>query len=86
MHSTEGPGGALTPGSEHPPEGTAGEHGDDGGHVHLPPPSVWPVTSAFGVALVGLGLVTAWYFWVSGLIIMGFGVSSWIQELRHEPH
>lgn len=55
-------------------------------HIHLPPPSIWPITSAFGFVLIGFGLVTAWYFWVCGMLITGYGVISWIQELRHEPH
>jgi hypothetical protein len=55
-------------------------------HVHLPPLSIWPITTAGGVALGGIGIVTDWPFWVVGLLLMGFGLVSWIQELRHEPH
>ena len=31
---------------------------DPGEHIHLPPPTIWPVTVAAGVALAGFGLVT----------------------------
>lgn len=68
-------------------ESLAGHTADgDEGHAHLPPPSIWPIASAFGFVLIGFGLVTSWYFWVAGLIITGYGIVSWIQELRHEPH
>ena len=55
-------------------------------HIHLPPPSIWPVTTAAGVALAGFGLVTVAVFSLVGLAVMAFGIISWIQELRHEPH
>lgn len=54
--------------------------------IHLPPPSIWPMATAFGVALAGFGLVSSYWFSLAGIIIMGQGVMSWIQELRHEPH
>jgi hypothetical protein len=84
MHSTEGA-------SDLPPDEAAivaepaAEHAAEE-HVHLPPLSIWPITTAGGVALGGLGMVTDWPFWVLGLLLMGFGVVSWVQELRHEPH
>jgi hypothetical protein len=54
--------------------------------VHLPPSSIWPMTTAGGVALGGLGLVTTPVFSFIGLILMFTGIVYWIQELRHEPH
>ena len=79
MHSSEGPGDTEivdVPAADQPAEE----------HVHLPPLSIWPMTTAAGVALGGLGMVTDWPFWVLGILVMGFGVMSWVQELRHEPH
>ena len=55
-------------------------------HVHLPPLSIWPITTAGGVALGGLGMATDYPLWILGLVVMGFGLVGWIQELRHEPH
>jgi hypothetical protein len=54
--------------------------------IHLPPSSIWPMTTAGGVALGGLGLVTSPVFSIVGLILMFTGIVYWIQELRHEPH
>jgi hypothetical protein len=52
---------------------------------HLPPQSIWPITLAGGVAIAGLGLVTTFSVSIIGLLLMAFGLVSWVQELRHEP-
>jgi Cytochrome c oxidase subunit IV len=80
----------------HPVAGSAADTGTianneesashDGAGVHLPPSSIWPMTTAGGVALGGLGLVTTPVFSFVGLILMFAGIVYWIQELRHEPH
>jgi hypothetical protein len=83
----------------HPHEDVTGEQPDESAiadvsaadqpqeeHVHLPPLSIWPMTTAAGVALGGLGMVTTYPFWILGLVLMAFGLVSWVQELRHEPH
>jgi hypothetical protein len=44
------------------------------------------MTTAAGVAMAGLGLVTFWPFIAAGLIIMVTGIVYWVQELRHELH
>jgi len=67
------------------------EHGETEEHVHLPPQSIWPITTAFGVAVAGAGTVLGWrgpdnVIVIVGLLIMIYGVASWVQELRHEPH
>jgi len=54
--------------------------------VHLPPSSIWPMTTAGGVALGGFGLVTTPVFSFLGLLLMFAGIFYWIQELRHESH
>lgn len=95
MQSTEGSAGTAAPDtqlveSEHEaaavPAAAAGGHGAHGGDIHLPPPSIWPITTAGGVALGGLGLVTNFMFSFLGLIIMAWGLIAWTQELRHERH
>ncbi|MBV8714616.1 MAG: cytochrome c oxidase subunit 4 [Chloroflexi bacterium] len=52
-------------------------------HVHLPSPSVWPVTLAGGVTLVGFGLLTSVALSILGLVLMAWGLFGWIMELRH---
>ncbi len=56
-----------------------------GGSDHLPPPSIWPIVTAGGIALAGMGLVTVGPVSILGLLIMVMGIVNWIQELRHEP-
>jgi hypothetical protein len=57
-----------------------------GEHIHLPPPTIYPVTVAAGVALAGFGLVTIMAISIVGLLVMFYGIFGWIQELRHEQH
>jgi hypothetical protein len=91
MQASEGPIQAMTPETAAHVPGAAEPLADhdaeeDGGHIHLPPPSIWPITTAAGVAVAGLGLVTDVPFIIVGVLVMGYGLSMWIQELRHEPH
>jgi len=79
----------MSDGPAQSPPGTGepvAEHEVAQEHIHLPPPSIWPMTTAAGVALAGLGLVTFWPFIAAGLVIMATGIVYWVQELRHEPH
>jgi hypothetical protein len=96
MHTDE----SIEPGAAKPKAATFGatEPGavpaEAGGHEgytredvmhHLPPQSIWPITLAGGVAIGGLGLVTTLTICIIGLLLMAFGLVSWVQELRHEP-
>jgi Cytochrome c oxidase subunit IV len=90
MHSSEGSA-DVVPQTEsqdapHEPATSEGGHGAGDGDIHLPPPSIWPVTTAGGVAIAGLGLVTSFTLSILGLVIMFYGVFAWVQELRHEHH
>ena len=58
----------------------------EGAGVHLPPQSIWPVTSALGVATIGFGLVTLQLFCLIGVLVAAYGAFMWVQELRHESH
>lgn len=59
---------------------------DPAAHIHLPPPTIWPVTVAAGVALAGFGLVTTTGVSIAGVLVMIWGIFEWVQELRHEHH
>lgn len=91
MQSPEGlrraipPGGASRPLGPEPDDHDEGAS-DPGEHIHLPPPTIWPVTVAAGVALAGFGLVTIEVVSIVGLLVMFWGIYQWIQELRHEHH
>jgi hypothetical protein len=59
---------------------------DPGEHIHLPPPTIYPVTVAAGVAFAGFGLVTIMPMTIIGVLVMFWGINGWVQELRHEHH
>ena len=86
MQTPEGLRRATAPGHPALPLGPEpDEHdGDPGEHIHLPPPTIWPVTVAAGVALGGFGMVTTYVVSFIGLLVMFWGIYEWIQELRHE--
>jgi hypothetical protein len=50
---------------------------------HLPSPSIWPVTAAGGVTLLGFGLLTSLALSALGAVLLAWGLFGWIQELRH---
>jgi cytochrome c oxidase subunit I len=50
------------------------------GPIHMPPPSFWPVVSAFGMALMMSGMIYGFFVGVPGLIIMLVGLYSWAFE------
>jgi hypothetical protein len=91
MQSPEGLRRATAPGLAsrpvHPePDEQSEEASDPGEHIHLPPPTIYPVTVAGGVAVAGFGLVTIMPVTIVGLFVMFWGIYGWIQELRHERH
>ena len=64
----------------------AAQHGTEEEHIHLPPPSIWPVTMALGIALGLTGIAFTYVISVVGLVMIFWALVNWIQELRHEHH
>lgn len=50
--------------------------------VHLPEPSVWPVTLALGFTLLAAGLVVHATFAVAGALLIILAAWGWVGELR----
>lgn len=50
----------------------------------LPKPTYWPFFLALGLAFMGWGLLTTWYFSLAGLIVFVVSLTGWINLLRHE--
>ncbi len=66
-----------------------GEAGEQTGesHILLPAPTFWPMVLAFGITLLGAGIVTHWTVSVVGLVIAGYGVNGWWHNvIPHEEH
>jgi hypothetical protein len=53
-------------------------------HEGIPSPTLWPATTAAGITLIGMGLVTHPLFTLGGLAVFALGLGGWIGELRHE--
>jgi hypothetical protein len=50
---------------------------------HLPSPSIWPFTVGAGVTLMAFGVATSLALSALGVILVAWGLVSWIAELRH---
>jgi cytochrome c oxidase subunit 1 len=56
-----------------------GAHG--GGHaIHMPSPSYWPIVAAFGLPLIGYGIIFNWALVGVGVVVMLVGLFGWILE------
>jgi len=56
-------------------------------HIDLPAPTMWPMVTAFGIALMAAGLVTHLAVSVTGFVIALAGAIGWFREvLPHEQH
>ena len=57
--------------------------------IHLPPPSYWPIVLAFGMTLLGVGMVSTIIVSIVGVIVMVVSVAGWTMEnrrLNQEAH
>jgi hypothetical protein len=57
-----------------------------GGHIHLPPDSIWPITMAFGVTMAASSLVLNWLMVLPGLFFFVWALRGWAGELLHDSH
>ena len=51
-----------------------------GGHIHLPPPSYYPILIAAGVLLMAMGPLTTIAITVLGAVIVVYGTWGWALE------
>jgi cytochrome c oxidase subunit 1 len=49
-------------------------------HIHMPPPSYWPVVAALGVTMLMGGMVFGWFVGIPGLVLLLVGVYAWAFE------
>ncbi|MEO6796105.1 MAG: cytochrome c oxidase subunit 4 [Candidatus Dormibacter sp.] len=52
--------------------------------IHLPPPSIWPVVLAVGIATLLLGLVLNLVLLVIGAVITVAALALWVRDARRE--
>ncbi|RME13311.1 MAG: cytochrome c oxidase subunit I [Ardenticatenia bacterium] len=49
-------------------------------HIHLPPPSIWPLIVGLGVVLIAAGMIYTYVITVLGVVTWVVGVLGWIQQ------
>lgn len=61
-------------------------HESPEGHdtIHLPPPSIWPVVLAIGIAALLLGLVLNRVLLLVGVLITAGSLALWVRDARRE--
>jgi hypothetical protein len=52
--------------------------------IHLPPPSIWPLVLAVGIALLLLGLVLNLALLIVGVLITVGSLALWVRDARRE--
>ncbi|HEX7101708.1 MAG TPA: cytochrome c oxidase subunit I [Nitrolancea sp.] len=63
---------------------------EDERHIHLPPPSYYPLVAAGGLLAMGAGMVmhgdgmaVSWYIFGAGILVLTFGLFGWSFEPNH---
>ena len=60
------------------------EHPEAHEAIHLPPPSIWPVVLAVGIALLLTGLIINLVMVIIGAVITVLSIAFWIRDARRE--
>ena len=61
-----------------------GSHAESPEAIHLPPPSIWPVLLALGIAFLLTGLVLNLVLLTVGVIISVAATVLWVRAARRE--
>jgi Cytochrome c oxidase subunit IV len=65
-----------------PPQ--ADDQEDAHGAFHLPPPSIWPVVLALGIAILLTGLILNLVIVLVGAIVVIAALALWVRDARRE--
>ena len=49
-------------------------------HIHMPPPSYWPLILAFGVAVIAFAIIFNWFIIPVGIVILFAGLFGWVRQ------
>jgi hypothetical protein len=61
-----------------------GAHGEGHEAIHLPPPSIWPLVLALGIALVLTGLILNLVVVIAGIVLALGATALWVRDARRE--
>ena len=59
-------------------------HNESHSAFHLPPPSIWPVVLAIGIALTLTGLILNIAVVIAGALLDIVAVAMWVRDARRE--
>jgi len=59
-------------------------HDEAHGAFHLPPPSIWPVVVAIGIALLLTGLIINLIIVAVGALLVIASIALWVRDARRE--
>ena len=57
---------------------------DEHEHIHLPSPSYWPITLAFSMTLIAIGVVSSFLVSIVGVLALLASIAGWTMENRAE--
>ena len=52
--------------------------------IHLPGPSLIPLTTAIGITIMLVGLILSWWFVATGATILVVSVVRWVHTVRSD--
>jgi hypothetical protein len=55
-----------------------------GEEIHLPGPTMIPVTTAVGITLMVIGTTISWFISILGLIITVLAIVRWVRDTRRD--
>jgi len=55
-----------------------------GEEIHLPGPTLIPITTAAGITLIVIGTTISWFLSIFGLIITVWAIVRWIRDTRRD--
>lgn len=57
---------------------------NDHPEIHMPSPSFWPIVLAFGLALIGCGVIWSIFISIAGVVVLLVSIAGWALENRAE--
>jgi hypothetical protein len=63
---------------------TPGEAPPPGEEIHLPGPTLVPITTAVGITFIVIGTTIGWWLSIVGLIITVLAIRRWIGDTRRD--
>jgi hypothetical protein len=66
------------------PEPHYGEPPPPGEEIHLPGPTILPLTTAIGITLIVIGTTITWVMSIVGAVVLLLSAVRWIRDVRRD--